>query len=414
MTNSSSKNKNLMSAEAVGRGHPDKVCDQISDAILDYCLLIDPSARVAVETLIKGGEGWCKVIVAGEITVYDMDRIKEESIDSTIRGVLREIGYDDWAKGCNADEIEVINLLTTQSPDIAQGVDHGGAGDQGIMFGYATNETLKLNDATNAVRTSLAPIPHIMAHRILIALENLEPDHPMVGRIGPDFKCQVTAEYDSDRNFIGVDKVILAIQHREDVDRSTYIKHAKSVVHDVIFEQFGIHARPDIVINGTGKFVIGGPHGDAGVTGRKIIVDTSGGISRHGGGAFSGKDPSKVDRSAAYASRWAAKHVVAAGLAARCEIQLAYVIGVSKPLSIHVDTFNTGVIPDTAIEARVKALFDFQPNAIIESLGLRECLYAHTAWGGHFGRDPEAFPWERLDADILRDLACTLTTTVVG
>lgn len=411
-------NENLMSAEAVGRGHPDKVCDQISDAVLDYCMRRDDSSRVAVETLIKGGDDWCKVVVAGEVRTRATP-FGVEVVEKIVRDTLQAIGYDDWSKGCDYRGVEVVNLLTTQSPDIAQGVDTGGAGDQGIMFGYATNETLRMQGADDEIRTSLAPIPHILAHRLLMAFENPDPDHPLADKIGPDLKSQVTAEYDANNTFIGVKRIILAIQHHEDISASTIKSYANGVVRDVMYDHFGVSSRPEVIVNGTGKFVVGGPAADAGVTGRKIIVDTYGGLSRHGGGAFSGKDPTKVDRSAAYAARWAAKHVVAAGLASRCEIQLAYVIGWANPVSVHVDTFGTGVISNEELSNRVNELFDFTPKAIIERLRLRDTDFSSTAFGGHFGRASfdrgdratVQFPWEKLDADILRDLACTQTVS---
>lgn len=411
------ENDNLMSAEAVGRGHPDKVCDQISDRIVDYCMRQDDHSRVAVETLIKGGSDWCNVVLAGEITTRA--KLTQEVLEKLVKSTLQVIGYDNWSKGCDYRSVTIFNYISKQSPDIAQGVDTGGAGDQGIMFGYATNETLRLQGAADEIRTALAPIPHILAHRLLQAFENPDPDHPLVGKIGPDLKSQVTAEYDDNNNFVGINRVILALQHHEDIALSTVQSYANGVVRDLMYDQFGVKSRPDVIVNGTGKFVVGGPCADAGLTGRKIIVDTYGGLSRHGGGAFSGKDPTKVDRSAAYAARWAAKHVVAAGLASRCEIQLAYVIGWSEPVSIHVDTFGTGIISDESICNRVKSLFDFTPNAIIDRLNLRSTNFSVAAHGGHFGRTPSAirhqegsvvqFPWERLDADILRDLACTQT-----
>lgn len=414
-TPTNKKRDNMISAEAVGRGHPDKLCDQISDATLDLCLNIDSNARVAVETLIKGGDDWCKVVVAGEISV----ELDPALVETTVRQTLSDAGYNDWSKGCEAwsDDLEVLNLLTTQSEDIAQGVDTGGAGDQGIMYGYATNETLLLTNADASVRSSLAPIPHILAHRLLQAFENPDVGHPLVGKIGPDLKSQVTARYDSETNGFTIEKVVLALQHDESLDASTVSNYANGVVRDVMYDDFGMRERPDVIVNGTGRFVKGGPCADAGLTGRKIIVDTYGGLARHGGGAFSGKDPTKVDRSAAYAARWAAKHVVASGLAERCEIQLGYVIGVATPVSIHIETFNTGRIPDQQIADRINTLFDFTPANIIERLQLRQTRFFETSFGGHFGREsrlPEndcqgQFTWEVLDADILRDLACTLT-----
>ena len=409
---------NLISAEAVGRGHPDKLCDQISDTILDLCMNIDSNARVAVETLIKGGDDWCKVVVAGEISV----ELDPALVETHVRQTLSDAGYNDWSKGCQAwsDDLEVINLLTSQSADIAQGVDTGGAGDQGIMYGYATNETLLLTNAEPSVRSSLAPIPHILAHRLLQAFENPDPDHPLVGKIGPDLKSQVTARYDPDTNGFTIEKVVLALQHDESLDSATVSNYANGVVRDVMYDDFGMRERPNVIVNGTGRFVKGGPCADAGLTGRKIIVDTYGGLARHGGGAFSGKDPTKVDRSGAYAARWAAKHVVASGLAERCEIQIGYVIGFSEPVSIHIDTFGTGRISDEMIADRVHALFDFAPRAIIERLQLRNNRYLTTSFGGHFGREANLpgdggllglFTWEALDANILRDLACTLTVS---
>jgi S-adenosylmethionine synthetase len=374
--------RQLFTSESVTEGHPDKIADQISDAVLDAILEADPAGRVACETLVTTGVA----VVAGEITTSTY-----VDIPAIVRGTLKGIGYTDAQYGIDGNTCAVMTTIDQQSPDIAMGVNTGGAGDQGMMFGYATRET-----------DELMPLPILLAHRVTRRLADARKN----GRIDwlrPDGKSQVTVEYEEDRP-VRVDTVVVSTQHEPTVDaeqiRAEVIEH---VIAPVMPEGLFDPGRCIIHVNPTGRFVIGGPHGDAGLTGRKIIVDTYGGMGRHGGGAFSGKDPTKVDRSAAYAARWAAKNVVAAGLADRCEIQLAYAIGVAEPVSVRVDTFGTGQADEEAIERAVSQVFDFRPLAIIEALGLRTPIYKPTAAYGHFGRHPEVqengrslqlFPWE--------------------
>ena len=376
----------LFSSESVTEGHPDKIADQISDAVLDAMLADDPTSRVACETLVTTG----MALLAGEITTETW-----VDLPSVVRDTLRRIGYTSSAYGIDAHTCAVMSTLDKQSPDIAQGVDTGGAGDQGMMFGYACDET-----------DELMPAPIVFAHRITQQLARLRHDGS-VGWLRPDGKSQVTLEYDGDRP-VRVHTVVVSTQHDPDVDQDT--------IHEVVRREVIAPVLPpelfdadDCIfhINPTGRFEVGGPHGDAGLTGRKIIVDTYGGVGRHGGGAFSGKDATKVDRSAAYASRWAAKNVVAAGAARRCEIQLAYAIGVIEPVSIYVDTFGTGVVADTAIEDAVREVFRFSPADITKRLRLRDPIFQPTAAYGHFGREVREveaygrtvrlFPWEATD-----------------
>jgi len=378
--------RHLFTSESVSEGHPDKVADQISDAVLDHMLADDPDSRVACETLVTTG----LVLVAGEITTNTYVEIPEIA-----RETLRKIGYTNADYGIDATTCAVLSTIDKQSPDIAQGVDTGGAGDQGMMFGYATNET-----------PELMPAATLYSHRILERLAELRRDGSLPW-VRPDSKSQITLEYEDDRP-VRVDTVVVSTQHSPEVTqeeiRETIIDR---VISPVLPDDLYDRSNCTFHVNPTGMFVIGGPHGDAGLTGRKIIVDTYGGMGRHGGGAFSGKDSTKVDRSAAYAARWAAKHVVAAGLAERCEIQLAYAIGVEQPVSVRVETFGTGSAPDHEIEAAVTRTFDFAPLAIIEALSLREPIFGPTAAYGHFGRASESverfgrtvttFPWERLD-----------------
>ena len=388
-------NRALFTSESVTEGHPDKIADQISDAVLDAILLQDARGRVACETLVTTG----LAVIAGEITTSTY-----VDIPSIVRGTLKSIGYTDSSYGIDADTCAVMTTIDQQSPDIAMGVDTGGAGDQGMMFGYATNE----NEA-------MMPTPIRLAHQLTQRLAETRKSGEL-SWLRPDGKAQVTVEYEGDRP-VRVNTVVVSTQHSPDVGleqiRRDVIAH---VILPVIPEAL-IDADDCIFhINPTGRFVIGGPHGDAGLTGRKIIVDTYGGMGRHGGGAFSGKDPTKVDRSGAYAARWAAKNVIAAGLAERCEIQLAYAIGVAEPVSVRVDSFGTGTVNDLAIAGALREVFDFRPGRIIEDLGLRAPIYRPTAAYGHFGRDPEKkridgrefdlFPWERVDrADALRAAA---------
>jgi S-adenosylmethionine synthetase len=386
--------RSLFTSESVTEGHPDKIADQISDAVLDAILADDPSARVACETLVTTG----LACVAGEITTTTY-----VDIPGVVRRTIEEIGYTDANFGFDNKTCAVISTIGRQSPDIAQGVDTGGAGDQGMMFGYASDET-----------AALMPLPIQLAHELTRRLAACRKS----GRLPwlrPDGKAQVTVVYEGHRP-VAVDTVVVSTQHGEDVSTADL---REAIVAEVIEPTIPAELRGAGVryhINPTGRFVIGGPQGDAGLTGRKIIVDTYGGMGRHGGGAFSGKDPTKVDRSACYAARWVAKNVVASGLARRCEVQLAYAIGVAEPVSVRVETFGTGTVPDVAIERAVRGLFDLTPKGIITALGLLKPIYRRTASYGHFGRDPESvadsnggrtyFPWERTDrADALRDAA---------
>jgi S-adenosylmethionine synthetase len=356
-------------------GHPDKVCDQISDAILDAYLAQDRKSRVACETLVTTGQ----VIVAGEVTSKGVIDAQE-----VVRRTIREIGYTDSRVGFDADSCGVLVAIHKQSPDIAMGVNEGvnkeqGAGDQGLMFGYACDET-----------PELMPLPIALAHRLMMEQAKLR-ERGKLKYLRPDAKSQVTVEYEDDRP-VRVHTVVISTQHSAEAKMATIRKDmiamAKRVIPARLLDRKTIYH-----VNPTGRFEVGGPHGDSGVTGRKIIVDSYGGMGRHGGGAFSGKDPSKVDRSAAYASRWVAKNVVAAKLARRCELQVAYAIGVAKPVSIKVDTFGTGAVPDAVIEAAVQQVFDLRPKAIIEALDLLRPIYRQTAFHGHFGR--KGFTWEK-------------------
>jgi S-adenosylmethionine synthetase len=378
--------RRLFTSESVTEGHPDKIADQISDAVLDAVLEGDPAGRVACEVLVTTG----LVIVSGEITT-------EVAPDYTAlaRGTVSAIGYTESSWGIDGETCGVLVSVDRQSPDISQGVDPGGAGDQGMMFGYAVDET-----------PELMPAPILLSHRLTQRLAQLRRSDKLPW-LRPDGKAQVTVEYEGDRP-VRVDTVVVSTQHAPD---TTLDEVREAVIQSVIEPTMpgGLFDRDDCTyhVNPTGRFVVGGPHGDAGLTGRKIIVDTYGGAGRHGGGAFSGKDPTKVDRSGAYAARWAAKNVVAAGLARRCEIQVAYAIGVAEPVSVHVDTFGTGEIEDGSIAEAVREVFDFRPRAIIERLGLRQPIYRPTAAYGHFGRQPEPhdidgrtvqlFPWEHTD-----------------
>jgi S-adenosylmethionine synthetase len=375
----------LFTSESVTEGHPDKVADQISDAILDEMLAEDPGSRVACETMVTTG----LALVAGEITTETYVEIPE-----VVRKTLRRIGYTSSAYGIDAHTCAVLSSIDKQSPDIAQGVDTGGAGDQGMMFGYASDET-----------PEFMPAPLVFAHRITHRLAELRKSGEL-GWLRPDGKAQVSLEYDGDKP-VRVHTVVVSTQHHPDVTQRQIHKEVREkVVSHVLPPDLYDAANCIFHINPTGKFEIGGPHGDAGLTGRKIIVDTYGGMGRHGGGAFSGKDATKVDRSAAYAARWAAKNVVAAGLARRCEIQLAYAIGVVEPVSVHVDTFGTGEVPDGVIAGAVAEVFDFRPAGIIQELGLRNPIFLETAAYGHFGRESRVveahdrevrlFPWEQL------------------
>ncbi len=365
----------FFTSESVGMGHPDKVCDQISDGILDALLQQDPYSRVACETLCTTD----LVVLSGEVTT-------RASIDHVglVRGILREIGYTSDNIGFNADSCRVFLSLHSQSGDIAQGVDRDGAGDQGLMFGYACNQT-----------PELMPLPIALSHRILNRLTDLRQKN-VVDWLRPDCKSQVSVEYDGTTP-VGVSAVVVSTQHSE---RVTQQQIAEFIVSEVIRQMIPEHLldkQTNYHVNPTGRFVVGGPHGDTGLTGRKIIADTYGGWGRHGGGAFSGKDPTKVDRSAAYMARHMAKHVVAAGLADECEIQLAYTIGVANPISVHVETNATAAIPDESIGKLIREHFPLTPQGIIEYFDLQRPIFRQTAWGGHFGRDEEYFTWESTD-----------------
>lgn len=379
----------LFTSESVSEGHPDKVCDQISDAVLDACLEQDPKSRVACECLATTG----LVIIAGEITTSAVVNYADVA-----RNVLRDIGYTDDAFGINADTCGVLVALDRQSPDIAMGVnkegDDQGAGDQGMMFGYACDET-----------PELMPLPIMMAHQLLRGLAELRKNQ-VLPYLRPDAKSQVTVEYE-DGEPKRIETIVISTQHSEDVTVDEIKADlAKYLIPDVVDEKWWDPAKGKLYVNPTGRFVIGGPHGDTGLTGRKIIVDTYGGMGRHGGGAFSGKDPSKVDRSAAYAARWVAKNIVAAGLARRCEVQVAYAIGLAEPVSINVnvDTKGTGEYDDEKLTKLVEMTFDLRPRRIIEQLDLLRPIYRNTATYGHFGR-PE-FPWEQTNRvnDLLENL----------
>lgn len=393
----------LFTSESVTEGHPDKIADQISDTILDALLADDPMSRVAVETLVTTG----LVMVAGEVTTSTYAPIAQ-----LVRQKVLEIGYDASEKGFDGNSCGVQIAIGAQSADIAQGVDDAfeervdgsgdeldkqGAGDQGLMFGYACDDT-----------PELFPLPIKMAQTLAERLTAVRKDGTLP-YLRPDGKTQVTIEYDEDDRAVRVDAVVLSTQHSEDVDQETLAKDITVHVIEPVLEQFKDSVPSEghkLYINPTGRFVIGGPMGDAGLTGRKIIVDTYGGMARHGGGAFSGKDPSKVDRSAAYAMRWVAKNIVAAGLARRAEVQVAYAIGVAHPVGVFVETFGTGIVPDEKIQEAVLEVFDLRPAAILRDLDLRRPIYAKTAAYGHFGRELPEFTWERTDrADALKAAA---------
>jgi S-adenosylmethionine synthetase len=390
--------RRLFTSESVTEGHPDKIADQISDSILDAMLAQDPKSRVAVETMITTGQ----VHIAGEVTTAGY-----VDIASIVRETVLRIGYDSSRKGFDGASCGVSVSIGAQSPDIAQGVDTAyeartgsaedelerqGAGDQGLMFGYATDET-----------PELMPLPIALAHRLSRRLSAVRKDGS-VPYLRPDGKTQVTVVYEDDRP-VAVDTVVVSSQHAEDISIDQLL--APDIKELVVEPELAALGLPTegyrLLVNPTGKFVIGGPMGDAGLTGRKIIVDTYGGMARHGGGAFSGKDPSKVDRSAAYAMRWVAKNVVAAGLAKRCEVQVAYAIGAAHPVGLFVETFGTGTVADDVLEKAITTVFDLRPGAIVRDLDLLRPIYAQTAAYGHFGRTDVELPWERLDrVDALR------------
>ncbi len=388
--------KLLFTSESVTEGHPDKMCDAVSDAILDACMAQDPMSRVACETASCTGF----VLVTGEITTK-----AQLDIPSIVRKTVLEIGYDDGKKGLDGNSCAVMVALDQQSADIAMGVDKAleakegsltddldtGAGDQGMMFGYASNET-----------EELMPYPIALAHKLALKLTEVRKNGTLK-YLRPDGKTQVSVEYDENGRPMRLEAVVLSTQHDEDVTQEQIHADIKKYVFDPVLPAELVDAETKFFINPTGRFVIGGPHGDAGLTGRKIIVDTYGGMARHGGGAFSGKDCTKVDRSAAYAARYVAKNIVAAGLADKCEIQLSYAIGVAQPTSIMVDTFGTGKLSDEKLVEIVRENFDLRPAGIIKMLDLRRPIYRGTAAYGHFGRTDIDLPWEHTDkADVLK------------
>lgn len=372
----------LFTSESVSSGHPDKVADQISDAILDACLAIDPNARVACETLVCRG----LVVLAGEITTFATVDYQE-----IVRKTIHDIGYNDPHLGFDSQSCGIICSINKQSADIAQGVNESqnrykeqGAGDQGIMFGYACDET-----------PELMPLPITLANKIVRALR-LKRQKGILKYLRPDAKSQVTIEYDENHQPLRLHTVVISTQHTDEVDQETIAEDMKQLVHQIVPSHL-IDDNTLFYVNPTGRFVSGGPAADCGLTGRKIIVDTYGGMGRHGGGAFSGKDPSKVDRSASYAARYIAKNIVAAKLARRCEVQLSYAIGVPYPISIKVDTFGTGAISEDLLSHVIPLVFHLTPRGIIQMLDLKRPIYRQTAFEGHFGRDDPNFTWERTD-----------------
>lgn len=381
---SQAKRNFLFTSESVTEGHPDKIADQISDAVLDEVMLQDPKGRVACETLVTTG----LVVVAGEITTSG-----QVDYDEVVRKTVHDVGYNDAQYGFDSNTCAVMCTVKRQSPDIAMGVDTGGAGDQGLMFGYACDETAEL-----------MPMPIQLAHRLTQRLSEVRKSSKLPF-LRPDGKSQVTVEY-RDGKPARVECVVISTQHSNDVSNEELRAAVMEHVIKAIVPANMLDAKTKFHINPTGRFVIGGPMGDAGLTGRKIIVDTYGGYSRHGGGAFSGKDPSKVDRSACYMARYIAKNIVAAGLASRAEVQLAYAIGVAEPVSVMVDTFGTGAVPEEKITQVIRENFSLTPKAIIETLDLRRPVYKATAAYGHFGRTGPGFTWERTDrAEALRKAA---------
>src|SRR6266496_3506212 len=377
--------RHVFTSESVTEGHPDKIADQISDAVLDAIIAKDPAARVACETLVTTG----MAVVAGEITTTTYVHIPD-----IVRGTISSIGYTDASFGFDAQTCAILTTIDRQSGDIAMGVDRGGAGDQGMMFGYASDET-----------QSLMPLPIVLAHRLAerLAYVRKAGDRPW---LRPDGKTQVSVIYEGARP-VGISKVVVSTQHSDKIDNAELREGVIALVVRPVLGDTGFDVRdPDILVNPTGRFVVGGPQGDAGLTGRKIIVDTYGGMARHGGGAFSGKDPSKVDRSAAYAMRWVAKNVVAAKLAQRCEVQVAYAIGVAHPVGLFVETFGTEQVGVERIQDAVSKVFDLRPAAIIRDLDMLRQIYAQTAAYGHFGHDLPDYSWEHTSrADLLRRAA---------
>ena len=365
----------LFTSESVTEGHPDKIADQISDAVLDAVLAEDPTGRVACETLVTTGTA----IVAGEITTKT-----HLDVPKIVRGTIEYVGYNDASYGFDCHTCGVHNLIQTQSPDIAMGVDTGGAGDQGLMFGYACDETAEL-----------MPLPIMMAHKLVQRL-SVARREGILEFLRPDGKSQVSVEYVDDKPK-RIEAVVISTQHAPEIGTEDLRREVKKHIIDAVVPSNMVDSQTKYHINPTGRFVVGGPHGDTGLTGRKIIVDTYGGMGRHGGGAFSGKDPTKVDRSACYMARYIAKNLVAAKLASRCEVQLAYAIGVAEPVSVTVNTFGTGVIPDSRFTGLVRENFKLTPKGIIEALRLRRPIYRKTAAFGHFGRTEDTFSWEATD-----------------
>ncbi|WP_044747112.1 methionine adenosyltransferase [Bacillus alveayuensis] len=395
------KKRRLFTSESVTEGHPDKICDQISDSILDAILEKDPNARVACETTVTTG----LVLVSGEITTSTY-----VDIPKIVRETVKDIGYTRAKYGFDAETCAVLTSIDEQSPDIAMGVDKAlearegqmtddeieaiGAGDQGLMFGFACNET-----------TELMPLPISLAHKLARRLTEVRKEE-ILPYLRPDGKTQVTVEYDENDKPVRIDTIVVSTQHHPEITLEQIKRNIKEYVIDPVVPKELIDENTKYFINPTGRFVIGGPQGDAGLTGRKIIVDTYGGYARHGGGAFSGKDPTKVDRSAAYAARYVAKNIVAAGLADKCEVQLAYAIGVAQPVSISIDTFGTGKVSEDVLVELVRKNFDLRPAGIIKMLDLRRPIYKKTAAYGHFGRNDLDLPWERTDkAEALRNQA---------
>jgi len=366
------KEKRLFSSESVSAGHPDKMCDQISDTILDAIFEQDVYGRVACETLVTTGVA----VVSGEITTA-----AHIDVPALVRDTIKDIGYTDAAMGFDYKTCAVMNMIQKQSPDIAMGVDTGGAGDQGMMFGYAVRET-----------DELMPLPIMLSHKLLLALDDLR-NNKVIKYLRPDAKSQVTVEYENDKPK-RVNAIVISTQHAPRTTQKEIKADMKKLVINKVIPKELLDNDTKVFVNPTGRFEVGGPHGDTGLTGRKIIVDTYGGYAAHGGGAFSGKDPSKVDRSAAYFARYVAKNIVAAGLADKCELQVAYAIGVAEPVSVMINTFGTGKITNDKLVKALRNVFDFTPNGIINTLDLRRPVYRKTAAYGHFGREEVGFSWE--------------------
>lgn len=366
------KEKHLFSSESVSAGHPDKMCDQISDTILDAIFEQDIYARVACETLVTTGVA----VVSGEITTT-----AHIDVPMLVRNTIKDIGYTDAAMGFDHKTCAIMNMIQKQSPDIAMGVDTGGAGDQGMMFGSAVRET-----------PELMPLPIMLSHQLLLALDELR-NNKVLTYLRPDAKSQVTVEYENDKPK-RIDAIVISTQHAPRTTQKEITADMKKLLIKKVIPKDLLDSETKIFVNPTGRFEVGGPHGDTGLTGRKIIVDTYGGYTPHGGGAFSGKDPSKVDRSAAYFARYVAKNIVAADLADKCEIQVAYAIGVAEPVSIMINTFGTGKLANAKLVKAVRSVFDFTPNGIINTLDLRRPIYRKTASYGHFGREGVGFAWE--------------------